>query len=77
MVEWNTEVMLGEDKTVAMGVWVMRGKEDDSAAHSRNVGQGRPPLPDKMSTFGVPWRKWMRINVNCGREWRRYYNGRR
>jgi hypothetical protein len=70
MVEWNAEVMLGEDESVTMGFLVVCGEEDNGTANSRNVGQGRPPLPDKMSTFGVPWRKWMRIDVSqcdCGR----------
>jgi hypothetical protein len=38
MIEWNTEVVLGEDETITMGFLVMSGKKDDGAANSRNVG---------------------------------------
>jgi hypothetical protein len=38
MVKWNTEVVLGEDETITMGVLVMGGEKDDGAANSRNIG---------------------------------------
>jgi hypothetical protein len=38
MVEWNAEVVLGEDETVTMGFLVVCGEEDNGTADSRNVG---------------------------------------
>ena len=38
MVEWNAEVVLGENETVTMGFLVACGKEDNGRANSRNVG---------------------------------------
>jgi len=38
MVKWDTEVVLGEDETIAMGFWIVCGEEDDGAANSWNVG---------------------------------------
>ena len=64
MVEWDAEIVLSEDETGTMSFRVMIGEEDYGTADSRNVGQSRPPLPDKVSTFRVPWRKWMRIDVD-------------